>query len=49
MTEMDADKQDATTATAPMTSNDQQLAAHLPPADGADNATAAAEHTGKTY
>lgn len=41
MTDMDADKQDSTTATVPMTSNDQQLAVHSAPAESVDNNTVA--------
>lgn len=51
MTDMDADKQEPTTDTAPMTANDQQLAAHLPSNESVENATvaaaAAAEEAGK--
>lgn len=36
MTDMDADKQEAT---APTTTNDQQLVSHSPPTDGTDNGT----------
>lgn len=51
MTDMDADKQDPTTDTAPMTGNDQQLASHMPSTESVENATAvatvAAEEAGK--
>lgn len=49
MTDMDADKQEPTTDTAPMTANDQQLASHLPSTESVENATAAAvaEEAGK--